>query len=63
MRQENQRNWTSVMALAAIASLANAEIKTDSYWADNHDFTNASVGIEVVDGIAFGTDESLTQRI
>ena len=51
MRQENKRNWTSVMALAAIASLANAEIKTDAYWADNHDLTNASIGIEVVDGI------------
>ena len=51
------------MALAAIASLANAEIKTDAYWADNHDLTNAGIGIEVVDGIVFGTSDSLTQRI
>ena len=63
MRQENKRNWTSVMALAAIASLANAEIKTDSYWADNHDLENATVGIKVVDGIVEGTNDSLTQRI
>jgi len=51
------------MALAAIASLANAEIKTDSYWADNHDLENATVGIKVVDGIVEGTNDSLTQRI
>ena len=51
------------MALAAIASFANAEIKTDSYWADNHDFTNAAIGIKVFDGIVEGMDALGTQRI
>ena len=51
------------MALAAIASLASAEIKTDSYWADNHDFENTTIGIKVVDGIVEGTNDSFTQRI
>ena len=63
MRQENKRNWTNVLALAAIASFANAEIKTDTYWAANHDFENATIGIKVVDGIVEGTSAALTQRI
>ena len=63
MRQENKRNWTNVLAFAAIASFANAEIKTDTYWAANHDFENATIGVKVVDGIVEGTSAALTQRI
>ena len=45
------RTMTTALALAAIASLASAEIVSNSYWSDNHDFVNAAVGVEVVDGI------------
>lgn len=51
------------MVLAAIASVSHAEIVKDSYWESKHDFTSSNVGVEVIDGIVFGTSDSYTQRI
>ena len=51
------------MALAAITSIARAEIKKDSYWAQEHDFESAAIGVKVVDGIVEGTNAAFTQRI
>ena len=63
MRQENRNKWIRALTFAAFASLSNAEIVKDAYWEENHDFTDATVGVEVVDGVVQGTSAALTQRI
>ena len=58
-----KQDFTSALILAVLASVSNAEIVSNSYWEDNHDFVNAAVGVQVVDGIVFGADAALTQLI
>jgi len=58
-----QQNWTIALVLATVASVANAEIVNDSYWEAEHDFTNSSIKVDVIDGIVFGTSDFITHRI